>query len=293
MENTKIDVLICVTKLRNEEKIIFKYLEEFGINIQINLDSMELPSVNKMSEKVEIALIRSLSQTNALNRASLLEAAGVKTINSSKSISICINKIYQSLMFRKFNIPQPKFKVSFTASDMFEAFEDIGDTFVIKPASSSWGRGIAKIIDKDCLDGWIAARESLDPNQKSFPVLMQEYVEKGDFDIRVVIVGRKPIVAFKRVSIDNWKTNTHLGAEINPIEINTEMEIICNQVLDMLGEGIYGLDLFYDHKRKCYLVCEVNQNPEFDSSSKVHGIDVAYYIAEYLKGKILLLEKAV
>lgn len=285
------DVLICVTKLREEEKRISDFLKADGFNVEINLDSMDLPLETDRSEQVGLALIRCLSQKKALSRSTLLELAGIETVNSVKAITICTNKIHQSIVFQQANIPQPRFKVAFTSSNITDSFEDFGNVFVIKPASSSWGRGIARIVGQNCLDAWTAARESLDPTQQSFPVLIQELVDKGDFDIRVVIVGSKPIVAFRRVSIDNWKTNTHLGAEIEPIDINNEIGFICNKLIDVLGEGIYGLDLFYDFKNNRYLVCEINQNPEFSKSWKVHGVDVADHIAQYLKQKLALKSK--
>ncbi|MGG4141898.1 RimK family alpha-L-glutamate ligase [Paenibacillus algorifonticola] len=286
MKQTNSDILLCVTKLREEEKRIYELLQQAGHQVQVNLDSMELPLEQGWADQYGIALIRCLSQKKALSRSTMLELSGIETINSVKAINICTNKIHQAIVFQKHNIPQPRFKIAFTADKILESFEDFGNIFVIKPPSSSWGRGIARIVGKECLDGWIAARESLDPTQQSFPVLVQEYVDKGDYDIRVVIVGRKPIVAFRRVSVDNWKTNTHLGAEVEPIAVDKEIESICSKLTEVLGEGIYGLDLFYDYQNKRYLVCEVNQNPEFSKSWKIHGVDVAAHIALYLQGKL-------
>jgi lysine biosynthesis enzyme LysX len=289
MDNT--DVLICVTKFREEEKRICNYLEEFGMIVDVRLDSMELPLEKHSFDSVGIGLIRCLSQKEALIRASFLELSGIKTLNSLRAISICTNKINQSIIFQKFNIPQPRFKVAFNPNNFEKVFETFGDEFIIKPASSSWGRGIAKITGATNLDAWFAARESVDPSNQSYPVLIQEFIDKGNYDIRVVIVGKEPIVAFRRISNDNWKTNTHLGAEIDPIPLNEEMAFICKQLVKVLGEGIYGVDLFYDYKRKTYLVCEVNQNPEFSKSWKVHGVDVACHIANYIKKEIIAKQK--
>lgn len=288
MSNDKIDVLLCATKMREEEKRIIDFLKKDGLQTQVKLDSMSLPlEVGPSEKRAEIALIRCLSQRNGLNRATLLELVGIETINSVKAISICTNKIYQAIVFEKNKIPQPRYKVAFTTDDLKNSFETFGDIFVIKPASSSWGRGIVRIVGKDCLDGWIGARESFDPRHESFPVLVQEYVDKGDFDIRVIIVGKDPIVAFRRVSSINWKTNTHLGAEVEPLDIDEEIRFISNQVVDVLGEGIYGLDLLYDYRSQRYLVCEVNQNPEFSNSWKIHGVDVAYHISKYVQNRIV------
>ncbi|MNK90541.1 Alpha-aminoadipate--LysW ligase LysX [compost metagenome] len=285
MENSS-SILMCVTKLREEEQLIVEHLGRFGIRVQVNLDSMDLPIGEDDVRPYGQALIRCLSQKNALSRSQLLELAGFETLNSAKAITICTNKIHQAIVFERQGIPQPRYQVAFTPAKLYDALSNFGDLCVIKPATSSWGRGIARITGKECLDGWIAARESVDPSHQSFPVLVQEYVEKGDYDIRVVIVGHQPIAAFRRVSAENWKTNTHLGAEIEPIEINGEIAAICGDLVSVLGEGIYGADLFFDYQQLRYVVCEVNQNPEFAKSWKVHGVDVAYHIAKYVKEKI-------
>lgn len=276
-------ILLCVTKLREEEQRIVDHLADLGIQVQVNLDSMDLPLGLADAQPLGLALIRCLSQKNALNRSQLLELAGLDTLNSNKAITICTNKIHQAIVFEKHGVPQPQFRIAFTPRKLFDALQEFGELCVIKPATSSWGRGIARITGKECLEGWIAARESVDPAHQSFPVLVQEYVEKGDYDIRVVIVGRTPIAAFRRVSAENWKTNTHLGAEVEPLAINEEIASICEQLVEVLGEGIYGADLFFDYKQLRYVVCEVNQNPEFAKSWKIHGVDVASHIAHYVK----------
>ncbi|MBE6050065.1 MAG: RimK family alpha-L-glutamate ligase [Clostridium sp.] len=287
----KNDVTLCVTILREEEKRIVKYLQEFGFKVNIVTDSKKLEVVNSDFDEKQVAFIRCLSQSSALKRATLCEMSGLDVINSKKAIEICTSKICQSILFKRFNVPQPRYEVVFSSNDFYELFEKFNGCFVIKPSSASWGRGIARITSKECLDIWLAGREALDPGEKNFPVLVQEFVDKGNFDIRVVVVGDKPIVAFKRVSEENWKTNTHLGAEVEPIEINKDINEICKKVIDVLGEGIYGIDLFYDNTRKCYLVCEVNQNPEFAHSWKIHKVDVAYYIAKYIGGRVLKLRE--
>jgi RimK family alpha-L-glutamate ligase len=282
-------ILLCLTRLREEEKRIKLFLESLGFEVEICLDSASLPlNINRTNNC--IALLRNLSQKEALKRAELLELTGVPTVNSSNSISICTNKAKQSILFEKHRIPQPSYKVAFNFEDLKKSQNYFKDGFVIKPVSSSWGRGIAKIDTKESLDAWIAARESMDVGNNHFPVLAQEYIHKGDYDIRVVIVGNKPIVAFKRVSNDSWLTNTHLGAKVEPINMNEEIQAICNKVCKILGKGIYGVDLFYDYENSLYRVCEVNHNPEFSQSWKIHGVDVAKYIASFIQDFSEILE---
>ncbi|MFD0394160.1 hypothetical protein ACFQ3Z_24805 [Streptomyces nogalater] len=125
----------------------------------------------------------------------------------------------------------------------------------------------------DCVEAWAAGRESVDATGKQFPVVVQEYIDKPGHDLRVVVVGRAPVVAIQRVS-DDWRTNTHLGAEVRRVEVTAVMEKLCDQVVDALGPGFYGVDLVEDRSTGELLVLEVNANPEFARSSARHGVNV-------------------
>lgn len=131
MEQNRV-ILLCVTKLREEEQRIIDHLRALGVQVQVNLDSMELPLGEPDVHSFGLALIRCLSQKNALNRAHLLELAGLETLNSVKAITICTNKIHQAIVFQKHGIPQPQYKVAFTPEKLFQALQTFGDLCVIK-----------------------------------------------------------------------------------------------------------------------------------------------------------------
>ncbi|MGP4042615.1 RimK family alpha-L-glutamate ligase [Gracilibacillus sp. D59] len=280
------EILMCVTRLREEEKMMISELNRKNIEVKVILDSMSLPLDDIFNKRYDLAIIRCLSQVEAKKRAHILEKAGLKTMNTSASINVCTNKILQALLFQKHDIPQPNYKVAFQPGDLKDSQVQFGDTFLIKPATSSWGRGICLIENQRCLDAWIAARESLDVKNKEFPVIAQEFINKGNFDIRVVIIGSFPVVAFKRVSNESWKTNTHLGASVVPIVIDEEIHELVNKVIDAMDSGVYGLDLLYDFTQEKYLVCEINQNPEFAQSFKEHKVNIPFLLASYVEDVI-------
>jgi RimK family alpha-L-glutamate ligase len=289
--NTK-KILFVITKLREEEKRILNYLEKIDIVVDVFTDSMPF-NIDQTSD-YSLGLIRSISQKMAFQHSLYLNANGLRTINSHSAIEICTNKLLQSIVFSKLRIPTPSYRMCTHMNQLYEFFELFDQKFIIKPISSSWGRGIALINSIESLNAWIASRESVDVKAQNFPILVQEYVEKGNFDIRVVIVGDVPVVAFKRISNDNWLTNTHLGAHIEKTEINDEIRSIVKNIIKILGKGCYGLDLLYDFNRKNYVVCEINQNPEFAKSWLIHGVDIAQKISLYIsdilnnKGEVFL-----
>lgn len=282
---------MCVTKLRDEEKMIIERLGQKNIDVKVIMDSMSLPLEEVFKGRFKLAIIRCLSQVEGKKRALILEAAGLETINNSISINVCTDKILQALLFERHSIAQPSYLIAFNPADLTNSQLELGKKFIIKPPSSSWGRGISLIRNNSCLEAWITARESVDVKNKAFPVLTQEFINKGDYDVRVVIIGDEPVVAFKRVSEETWKTNTHLGASVVPIEIESKIVYIVKQLIDVMGPGIYGLDLLFDYSREDYVVCEINQNPEFAQSSKVHNIDIPLHIANYVQEFIDVKQK--
>ena len=137
------------------------------------------------------------------------------------------------------------------------------------------------MANAECVEAWAGGRESADAAGKLFPVVVQEYVDKPGHDLRVIVVGRTPVVAIQRVS-DDWRTNTHLGAAVRRVEITEGIEQLCDRVVDVLGPGFYGVDLVEDRTTGRLLVLEVNANPEFARSSAQHGVNVAAHLAAYV-----------
>lgn len=277
-------VLLFVTKVREEEKRIVAFLQEYGASVEI-ISEQSTWNVQE-TKHFDIALMRSLSQSKALARVRYIEAAGVKVINSRHAIEICTDKGLQSILLSRHEIPVPAYRVIHQYSELDGLLAQFGGRFVIKPVNASWGRGVTLIDSPASLAVWLAARESVDLQGKHLPVLVQEYIEKENFDVRVVIVGNQPVAAFKRVSEDNWKTNTHLGAQVIPVSIDSAIQTLAQQVINILGAGIYGLDLMLNTRTGQYVVCEVNQNPEFANSWKVHQVDIAALIARYTVNSI-------
>ena len=144
---------------------------------------------------------------------------------------------------------------------------------------------MTKLVNGEHVEAWVGGRESADADGKLFPVLIQEYVDKPGHDLRVVVVGRTPVVAIRRVST-GWRTNTHLGAEVERVEITAGIGKLCTQVVDVLGDGFYGIDLLEDRHDGELKVLEVNANPEFARSSAAHGVDVAGHLAAHVAERL-------
>lgn len=285
MSPERVDVILSLTMLRPEERLLLDALRAQGLAARTALPP-NLADVLSGGSEPRLVLIRNLSHREAIGTARRLEQLGVPTFNGAAAIEICNDKGLQALMLARHGIAHPRSLHAFTHEQVRECVEQLGWPSVVKPVSGSWGRGVVRLVDVEGLDVWIGARESVDAAGKLFPVLVQEYVDKPGHDLRVVIVGREPVVAFRRVSPD-WRTNTHLGAEVERAEITDEMAKLCLAAVDLLGEGFYGIDLIEDRATGELSVLEINANPEFARSSAKHGVDVAGRLAAYVAGTLL------
>jgi [lysine-biosynthesis-protein LysW]--L-2-aminoadipate ligase len=278
------DVIVSVTVTRPEERQLLGALLAEGLRAEIanpaalagHLGECRLP---------RLVLVRNVSHQQAVLVSRLCHAAGVPALNGWSAIETCTDKASQALAFRRAGIPHPDTAVAFDLDEVRRLGGRHRGDYVIKPIDGSWGRGVVRITGQAALDSWIGARESLDPAHKSFPVIVQEYVETGCADVRAVVVGTTPVVAFQRVAT-GWKTNTHGGAAVVPIAIEPEVRELCGRLVDLVSPGFYGVDLLRSARDGAWLVCEINHNPDFSRSSAVHGVDVPRLVAGYVRGLV-------
>jgi [lysine-biosynthesis-protein LysW]--L-2-aminoadipate ligase len=276
------DVLLSVTMLRPDEKLLLQAIRATGLEVQVLLPADVGEVLNAGgSAGPQLAVIRNLSHRQAIDVARRLRYLDIRTLNSASAIEVCNDKGLQALLFAGNGVAHPVSRHAFSYQEVRDAAETLGWPAVLKPVSGSWGRGVTKLSDPQSVDAWAGGHESVDAAGKNFPVLVQQYIDKPGHDLRVVVIGRKPVVAIRRSSAD-WRTNTHLGATVTRVEISPEIQKRCTQVVDLIGDGFYGIDLITDRDTGELLVLEVNANPEFAKSSAVHGVDIAAHLASYL-----------
>ncbi|GAA2739273.1 MULTISPECIES: RimK family alpha-L-glutamate ligase [Kitasatospora] len=281
MTSSEPEVLLSVTMLRPDEKLLLQALRAEGVPTRPVLLEDLAEVVAGHSAPPGLALIRNLSHREAIGVARRLEYVGVETLNRAATIETCNDKGLQALLFAQHGVPHPISRHAYSYAQVRSAVAELGYPAVLKPVSGSWGRGVTRMADEGCVDAWVGGRESADAGGKLFPVLVQEYIDKPGHDLRVVVIGRTPVVAIQRVS-DDFRTNTHLGAEVKRVEITDEIFKRCGQVVDALGEGFYGVDLVEDRSTGELMVLEVNANPEFARSSAQHGVNVAGLLAAHV-----------
>jgi len=275
---------ICIVfdRIRTEEKMLEKEASDLGHNA-VMLDA-KTTQVNTDSKRNDfdfgdVVLERCVSYFRGLHFTASLEFMDVPVLNKFQVASQCGNKMFMTLLLKKYNVPTPKTYFSFSSESASENIEKVGYPLVIKPIIGSWGRGVMQLKDKDTADALFEIRDITDsPHDRIF--YLQELIKRPPRDIRVITIGDEPIAAMYRKSSGGFKTNIALGADPELCEITKEIEDISTKASKAMGGGILGIDIMEDEKRGL-VVHEVNNTVEFKGLSKVSRRNIPKEMIEF------------
>jgi [lysine-biosynthesis-protein LysW]--L-2-aminoadipate ligase len=280
---------ILCSRVRVEEKLLFEAFEGLGIT-PLRLDEREITArVGAFSPEVDILLVRTVSTGAGLVAMQVFEAAGIPTVNTYQTSSICADKIRTTLALAQAGVPQPVTEIAFSEEGALAAIERIGYPAVLKPPVGSWGRLLSRVNDRDAAEAIIEHKEVLGGvNHQIYYI--QEYIEKPSRDIRAFVVGRETICAIYRSS-SHWITNTARGGQASNCPVTPEIADLCQRAaLAVSGGagGVLAIDLLEDPQRGL-LVCEVNHTMEFRNSIDTTGVNIPQQIAHFVIDSVRVL----
>lgn len=207
-----------------------------------------------------------------------LQRLGMYILNHPSAIERAVDKYYALSLLEENGLPVPRTIVAESADAALSAFSDLGGDVVVKPIFGSRGIGSTRISDIDVAERIFRA---LDFNHQVLYV--QEFIPHGDYDLRLLVLGRRVLASMKRVAA-SWKTNISLGAK--PVYYNPPHEIkeMAVNAAETLGCELAGVDIL--QTKKGPLVIEVNSQPGWKGLQTVTEINIADEIAEYVLAKV-------
>ena len=275
---------ICIVfdRLRTEEKMLEKEASNLGhdaVMLDAKTTQINTDSKKKDFDFGDVVLERCVSYFRGLHFTASLEFMDVPVLNKFQVANQCGNKMFMTLLLKKYNVPTPKTYFSFSSESASENIERVGYPLVIKPIIGSWGRGVMQLKDKDTADALFEIRDITDsPHDRIF--YLQELIKRPPRDIRVITIGDEPIAAMYRKSSGGFKTNIALGADPELCEITKEIEDISTKASKAMGGGILGIDIMEDEKRGL-VVHEVNNTVEFKGLSRVSRRNIPKEMIEF------------
>lgn len=282
---------ILFDRVRWEEKELGRQLEIRGLSYDmIDAKSQVLPlDGSPLLSLPQTILGRCVSFYRGLNLASVFEAHGIDTINSSKILDVCGNKLLTSQILARNGVPTPKTVVAFSSESAMQAIERVGFPCVMKPIVGSWGRQVVPIRDRETAEALIEMREQLNDSMQTI-FYFQEMIKRPPRDIRCIAVGEEIVAAVYRYSsAENWKTNVALGGHSEPCKVTPELEETILKTVNVIGHGVLGVDLM-ENPESGLVVHEVNGTVEFKGAQSATDYSIAGRIIDYVTSKRSKLE---
>ena len=193
-----------------------------------------------------------------------IAGAGVRVINSPRSVEIAIDKYLSLSLMAAENIPVPPFAVCQTLEQGMDAFRDLGSNAILKPIFGSMGKNLHHLTDED------QARNAMRSFVERGEVLyLQQFVDHGGNDVRILVVGNQAF-SMKRVNPNGgWLTNISRGG-IAEVHQATQIEIdLALRAAKANACQIAGVDIVYNAESRDPLVLEVNASPGWEAIQKV------------------------
>lgn len=213
----------------------------------------------------------------------MLELQGIRLFNSARAVQTCDDKMETYLALSGSGLRVPKTipaPLSYTPNAPLSAalIERIEGEFsypvVVKECYGSLGKGVYLARGREELVT-IAMR------LKEKPHLFQEYIaESAGQDLRVIVVGGRALLAMKRTSEGDFRSNAALGGKGEPYEANKEQIAYAERAATRLNLDFCGVDLLFG--REGPVLCEVNSNAFFRTAEAVTGVNVAGAYADYI-----------
>ena len=203
---------------------------------------------------------------------------GVIVLNEGDGIQSSRDKLLASQKMNEGGVPIPITAQVGTWQDTRRAVSRVGGTpCVIKTKEGTHGSGVFLAHTEQ------QARQLVyQMLERGLRPLVQEYIsESHGQDIRAFVVGGKVVASMRRKAKGNeFRSNFHLGGEVEKLTISDEYAEIACKAAEILGLGIAGVDMLESDRGP--LVLEVNSSPGLEGIEAASGINVASRIIRNL-----------
>jgi gamma-F420-2:alpha-L-glutamate ligase len=234
----------------------------------------------KILDLPKVVLPRTGSGTGyyALSVLRHLERLHVPVLNTPDVIETVADKFYSMEILAQHNLPVPRTMLVKHPIDAEFVDKYIGFPCVVKVLSGSYGEGVHLVSSKESLEELMEFIETL---KSPLNLLIQEFIgTKSGQDVRILVVGGKPIGAMLRKSTDgSFKANITRGGIGEPFPLTDEISYLATETCKIMGLDIGGIDLLFD--KSGFKICEANSAPGFQGFEKYCGINVANEIVKY------------
>ena len=194
----------------------------------------------------------------------------------ASAFTIVHNKLLTHLALQQHDIPMPKTYVSPNIETAKELLKRVNYPIVMKFPEGTQGRGVVFADSISSASSLLDALGAL--NQ---PFIIQEYVETGGTDLRVIVVGDRAIAGMQRTATtDDKRANIHAGGSGKVVQLNREVKMLAIKTARALNSNICGVDILEGPLGA--VVIEANISPGLQGITEASKINIAREIAKHM-----------
>jgi ribosomal protein S6--L-glutamate ligase len=210
----------------------------------------------------------------------LSENLGIYSVQSAEGLRVAGNKFHTIQICSKHGIKTPLTVYAKSTKNIDFLIEKVGGKkFLIKYNSGSQGAGVMLMETRKSA---ISTIQGLMKNQAD--IILQEFIESKNQDIRAIVCGDKVICAMLRTGPKNdFRSNISLGGTGKAITLSAEDQNICVRASKAIGLEFSGVDLLKDKYGTTY-VSEINGNAG-TKIMQVTGINIWNHLLDYIENR--------
>jgi len=197
-----------------------------------------------------------------------LEHQGIAVANRAGALLAAHDKLVTALRLAGASLPHPR--TAHVGDDVEVEFEL---PVVVKPRFGSWGSDVTLCRTRASLRRCLRSLR-LRPWFQQQGALVQELVDAGGRDLRIVVAGGEVVGAIQRIAAPGeWRTNVALGGTREPVEPPLAACYLAQRAAEAIGADFVGVDLLPDGQGG-YVVIELNGAVDFTDEYALGGQDV-------------------
>jgi ribosomal protein S6--L-glutamate ligase len=200
------------------------------------------------------------------------------------AFTIVHDKFLTQLLLQRDGVPMPTTYLSASVQAGKSLLEKMNYPIIIKVLQGTQGKGVL------FADSHAAASSMLDTLDRQ-PFLIQEFIDTGGRDARIIVAGDKILGAMVRKAKKNEeRANVHAGGSVEPMNVSEETARVAIKTAKALRMDIGAIDILEGIKGP--MVIEANLSPGLQGITQATGENIAAKIAKYLYEKTVEFVKA-
>jgi len=263
----------------------YKVMHPMNFSILVEPNNPTLTWNNRPLEKFDAVIPRIGTSITFFGTAVVrqFEQMGVFCLNSAYSIQVSRDKLRCIQHLSRHPIGMPKTAFVKHKKGFLKAIEDVGGSpVIIKLLEGTQGIGVILADNTKIAEAIIETLQTTKQN-----VLIQSFVkESKGKDIRAFVVGGRVVAAMRRKAKgDEFRSNVHRGASVEPIKLDGEYESTAIRAAQVLGLHVAGVDML--EGKDGPMVMEVNSSPGLEGIERATHVDIGDAIVQYIEQQVL------